>query len=200
MASNNYQWSIERGMPKKASSMYEVDGINMLNAKVDNLVKMFGKLGNVNAINSNFNSANNCDWHENAYLGSDCMQVEQAQYISNFNRQNQQNDPYSNNYNAGWINHPNFSWRDQGGSSNSRPSNPPGFQPRLQGVMQQQQESKSSWELAIEKLANATTNRFEKLEAKVDQIASFNRNLEVQLGQISNAINSRDQGKLPQQN
>jgi len=48
-------------MPKKASSMYEVDGINMLNAKVDNLVKMFGKLGNVCAIYSNFNSANNCD-------------------------------------------------------------------------------------------------------------------------------------------
>ena len=61
MASNNYQWSTERGMPKKASGMYEVDGINMLNAKVDNLVKMFGKLGSVNAINSNFNSTNNCD-------------------------------------------------------------------------------------------------------------------------------------------
>ncbi|XP_052204333.1 uncharacterized protein LOC127809523 [Diospyros lotus] len=63
--------------------------------------------------------------------------------------------------------------------------------------MQQQPENKPSWELAIEKLANATVDRFEKLEAKVDQMASFNRNLEVQLGQISNAINSRDQGKLP---
>ena len=79
IASNNYQWSTERGMPKKASGMYEVDGINMLNAKVDNLVKMFGKLGNVNAVNSNFNFANNCDWYENSHLGSDCMQVEQAQ-------------------------------------------------------------------------------------------------------------------------
>ncbi|XP_052188365.1 uncharacterized protein LOC127798771 [Diospyros lotus] len=197
MASNNYQWSTERGMPKKASGMYEVDGINMLNAKVDNLVKIFGKLGNGNAVYSNSNSASNCDWYENSHLGSDCMQVEQAQYISNYNMQNQQNNPYSNSYNAGWRNHPNFSWRDQGSSSNSRPNNPPGFQPRPQGVMQQQPESKPSWELAIEKLANATANRFEKLEEKVDQMANFNRNLEVQLGQISNAINSRDQGKLP---
>ncbi|XP_052209230.1 uncharacterized protein LOC127812747 [Diospyros lotus] len=63
--------------------------------------------------------------------------------------------------------------------------------------MQQQQESKLSWELAIEKLANAIVDRFEKLESKVDQMASFNRNLEVQLGQISNAINLTDQGKLP---
>ncbi|XP_038973113.1 uncharacterized protein LOC120105094 [Phoenix dactylifera] len=42
MASNNYQWSNERGMPKKVPGMYDVDGINMLNAKVDSLVKMFG--------------------------------------------------------------------------------------------------------------------------------------------------------------
>ncbi|XP_038973879.1 uncharacterized protein LOC120105457 [Phoenix dactylifera] len=42
MASNNYQWSNERCMPKKVSGMYDVDGINMLNAKVDSLVKMFG--------------------------------------------------------------------------------------------------------------------------------------------------------------
>ncbi|XP_038976654.1 uncharacterized protein LOC113463578 [Phoenix dactylifera] len=34
MASNNYQWSNERGMPKKVPGMYDVDGINMLNAKV----------------------------------------------------------------------------------------------------------------------------------------------------------------------
>ncbi|XP_052177527.1 uncharacterized protein LOC127791584 [Diospyros lotus] len=188
MASNNYQWSTERGMPRKASGMYEVDGINMLNAKVDNLVKMFGKLGNVNAVYSNFNSASNCYWYENSHLDSDSMQVEQAQYILNYNMQNQQNNPYSNNYNVGWRNHTIFSWRDQGGSSNSRPSNPPGFQSRPQGMMQQQPKSKPSWELAIEKLANATANRFEKLEAKVDQMASFNRNLEVQLGKISNAI------------
>jgi len=76
IASNNYQWSTEKGMPKKASGMYEVDGINMLNAKVDNLVKMFGKLGNVNFVYSNFNYASNFDWYDNAHLGSEYMQVE----------------------------------------------------------------------------------------------------------------------------
>ena len=39
MATNNYQWSNERGMPKRLPGMYELDGINMLNAKVDSLVK-----------------------------------------------------------------------------------------------------------------------------------------------------------------
>jgi len=47
--------------------------------------------------------------------------------------------------------------------------------------MQQQPKSKSSWELAIKKLVNAIAERFEKLAGKVDQIASFNGNLKVQL-------------------
>ncbi|XP_052186815.1 uncharacterized protein LOC127797704 [Diospyros lotus] len=38
------------------------------------------------------------------------------------------------------------------------------------------------------------------MEAKVDQMTSFNRNLEVQLGKISNSINSRDQGDVDKKN
>ncbi|XP_038978816.1 uncharacterized protein LOC120109139 [Phoenix dactylifera] len=158
MASNNYQWSNERGMPKKVPGMYDVDGINMLNAKVDSLVKIFGKLGNVNSISSPVLS---CDCCGGAHMSSDCMQV---QFVSNYNRQQQQNNPYSNTYNPGWRNHPNFSWKDQGNQgSSSRPLHPPGFQPKPS-----QPESKQSWEIAIEKLANASSERFERLEAKVD--------------------------------
>ncbi|XP_038976409.1 uncharacterized protein LOC113461320 [Phoenix dactylifera] len=187
MASNNYQWSNERCMPKKVPGMYDVDGINMLNAKVDSLVKMFGKLGNVNSVSSPVLS---CDCCGGAHMSSDYMQV---QFVSNYNRQQQQNNPYSNTYNPGWRNHPNFSWKDQGNQgSSSRPLHPPGFQPKLS-----QPESKQSWEIAIEKLANASSERFERLEAKVDQLASSNRNVEMQLGQLANSINSRGQGNLP---
>ncbi|XP_038973076.1 uncharacterized protein LOC120105078 [Phoenix dactylifera] len=124
MASNNYQWSNERGMPKKVPGMYDVDGINILNAKV--------------------------------------------QFVSNYNKQQKQNNPYSNTYNPGWRNHPNFSWKDQGNQgSSSRPLHPPGFQPRPS-----QPESKQSWEIVIEKLANASSERFERLEAKLYQLPS----------------------------
>ena len=51
--------------------------------------------------------------------------------------------------------------------------------------------------MAIEKLANMTSDRFGKIEAKIDQLASYNQNLEVQMGQLVNSINSRDQGNLP---
>ncbi|XP_038976653.1 uncharacterized protein LOC120107448 [Phoenix dactylifera] len=187
IVSNNYQWSSERGMPKKVPGMYDVDGINMLNAKVDSLVKMFGKLGNVNSISSPVLS---CDCCGGAHMSSDCMQV---QFVSNYNRQQQQNNPYSNTYYPGWRNHPNFSWKDQGNQgSSSRSLHPPGFQPKPS-----QPESKQSWEIAIEKLANASSERFERLEAKVDQLASSNRNVEMQLGQLANSINFRGQDNLP---
>lgn len=59
MASNNYQWSNDRGMPKRTPGVYDVDGMNMLNAKVDNLVRLFGTLGNVNSV-SNFSHVLSC--------------------------------------------------------------------------------------------------------------------------------------------
>ena len=70
MATNNYQWSNERGMPRRTPGMYELDGINMLNDKVDNLVKMFGNFGIANIIS---NPVLSCDWCGGAHMSSDCQ-------------------------------------------------------------------------------------------------------------------------------
>lgn len=64
--------------------MYDVDGINMLNAKVDSMVKMFGTVGSMNYVSS---SVLSCDCYEEAHMSYDCVQVEQAKFVSNFNRQ-----------------------------------------------------------------------------------------------------------------
>ncbi|XP_057250798.1 uncharacterized protein LOC104886473 [Beta vulgaris subsp. vulgaris] len=174
MASNNYHWSNNKGKPKNDAGMYEVEGINMLNAKVDNLVNLFTKMSNVNSVSTTMP----CNLCGGAHLTNECINVEQAQFVSNFNRP-PNNDPYSNTFNPGWRNHPNFSWRNQGQqNANVNSQIPPGFHQK-----QPQQEIRPSWELAIEKLANATSERIEKLETKVDQIAISNRNVELQLGQ-----------------
>ena len=39
MTSNNYQWQKERSTPKRVAGMYEVDGWNLLNAKINMLTK-----------------------------------------------------------------------------------------------------------------------------------------------------------------
>ncbi|WRX26276.1 Retrotransposon gag domain - like 10 [Theobroma cacao] len=52
---------------------------------------------------------------------------ESCQFVEN----RQQNNPYSNTYNLGWRNHPNFSWNNNQGSSSAAKSNfPPGFPSR----------------------------------------------------------------------
>ncbi|XP_010667902.1 uncharacterized protein LOC104884899 [Beta vulgaris subsp. vulgaris] len=187
MASNNYHWSNNRNKPKNNAGMYEVEGINMFNAKVDSLVNLFTKMNNVNSVSTTMP----CNLCGGAHLTNECINVEQAQYISNFSM-HPQNDPYCNTYNPGWRNHPNFSWRNPGQQNvNVNSQHPPGFHQK-----QNQQEIRPSWELAIEKLANTTSERIVKLETKVYQIAISNRNVELQLGQLANAINSRSQGTL----
>lgn len=81
MTFNNYQLSNKRGMSKKVPCMYDVDGINILNAKVDSLVKMLGKLGNMNSISIPVLS---CDCYGRAHMSFDSIQVEQTQFASNF--------------------------------------------------------------------------------------------------------------------
>nr|XP_027109420.1 uncharacterized protein LOC113729309 [Coffea arabica] len=112
-----------------------------------------------------------------------------VQFVNNYNR-NAQNNPYSNTYNPGWRNHPNFGWKDQG--NQPRPTNPPGFQSR-----QQQAETKPGWEMAVEKLAKVTSDRFERVEGRLDQLTTMYRNVEVQIGQIASSLNNRNQGELP---
>ncbi|KAG9450380.1 hypothetical protein H6P81_010345 [Aristolochia fimbriata] len=103
------------------------------------------------------------------------------------------NDPYSNTYNPGWRNHPNFSWSNNNQQPNTqqpiaqtRP--PPGFQ-----KVAREPEQKSNLEDMISKiLANQ-----EKGEARFQNQEASIRNLEIQMGQLANAISGRNQGTLP---
>ncbi|XP_050217802.2 uncharacterized protein LOC126668658 [Mercurialis annua] len=60
---------------------------------------------------------------------------EQVSYVGG---QRQGNDPYSNTYNPGWRNHPNFGWRNQEGQGNVRAHQQAG--PSLQSGNRRQQQ------------------------------------------------------------
>ena len=49
----------------------------------------------------------------------------------------------------------------------------------------------------MDRLAKTTLERFERLEKRIDQLTSMYKNVEVQLGQIINTVNPRNQGELP---
>jgi len=50
-ALNNYQWSSERGQPKRVGGKYDIDALALLIAKTDAITQKLDKL-NVNAVNS----------------------------------------------------------------------------------------------------------------------------------------------------
>nr|XP_027121804.1 uncharacterized protein LOC113738745 [Coffea arabica] len=165
-----------------------MDTLNMLSAQMNNVMKLLSRQGGVSPSSSNAHVAC-CSFCGGEHDINECVDSEQVQFVNNYNR-NAPNNPYSNTYNPGWRNHPNFGWKDQG--NQQRPTNPPGFQPR-----QPQAETKPSWEIAVEKLAKVTSDRFERVEGKLDQLTTMYRNVEVQIGQIANVINNRNPGELP---
>ena len=39
MASSNYQWTNKRGNSRRTASMYEIDALNLLSAKLENMLE-----------------------------------------------------------------------------------------------------------------------------------------------------------------
>ncbi|CAN6725396.1 unnamed protein product [Malus baccata var. baccata] len=124
-----------------------------------------------------------------------------------FQSQNQsRHDPYSNMYNPGWRDHPNFKWREpqqpqnQGGFRQQ----PPGFFPKTYGPPQNQAQSGPSASgtsldndallKILTKLSNGQEDQAKAMQnqdKRVDQ-------LEKEIGQIAEFVGKfRDPGQLP---
>ncbi|CAN6688478.1 unnamed protein product [Malus baccata var. baccata] len=126
--------------------------------------------------------------------------LEQANALGGFQgQQRKKYDPYSNNYNAGWRDHPHLKWNNQDNGQQSVPNNynrPPGFfQARLQAPFQpqQQQAPSKSLEDLIASLANSTQSHQQKTDKAIE-------NLERQISQLASLMGQQHQpGRLPSQ-
>ena len=115
------------------------------------------------------------------------------------NQYQPRNDPFSNTYNPGWRDHPNFKWREpqQGQQQSAFRQPPPGFyqkpfaptQPQAQPA---QNKSGSSIDNdQIFQLLTSMSQGMQTRDKKVDE-------LEKQVGQIAEFMGQfREQGKLP---
>ncbi|CAN6557661.1 unnamed protein product [Malus baccata var. baccata] len=81
----------------------------------------------------------------------------------------------------GWRDHPNLRWDKE---QHTRP--------QFQQQVQQPAAPKAAWEVAIEKLANTTTQEIQNLQATV-------KNMEKQMGQIALQVSGRAPGTFPSQ-
>ncbi|XP_068323130.1 uncharacterized protein [Pyrus communis] len=124
-----------------------------------------------------------------------------------FQGQNQpRNDPYSNTYNPGWRDHPNFKWREpqqppqQGGFRQQ----PPGFFTKPYApthASQQSAPNASGTSLDNDTLLKLLTNLSQGQENQAKAMQNQDKRvdkLEKQIGQIAEFVGQfRDQGKLP---
>src|ERR1051325_6412151 len=110
-----------------------------------------------------------CDICSGPHMTAQCIaspkQIEEIKFL-------RQNNPYSNTYNPGWKNHPNFAWKDQ----------------------QQQAPQKEEWEVAIEKMAAHTSQFQEETRSNHRNTTAAIKNLEVQMGQIAQQVAMQAQG------
>ncbi|XP_040369481.1 uncharacterized protein LOC112184819 [Rosa chinensis] len=125
---------------------------------------------------------------------------EQANAVGFQGQQRPKYDPFSNTYNAGWRDHPNFKWSNNDNVLQPQGSNytrPPGFyqarpQTSYQPPPQQQAPSKS-----LEDLVASLANSQQSFQQKTDRSIE---NLERQVSQLANMIGQQhQQGKLPSQ-
>ena len=102
-------------VPSRRGGVYEIDFINSLHAKLD---QIFLRDKRQEAINQNATSSqhSSCEICGASHYTSECNFViqetssEQANAINNQYNTRTYGNPYSNTYNPGWRNHPNFSW------------------------------------------------------------------------------------------
>jgi uncharacterized coiled-coil protein SlyX len=135
------------------------------------------------------------------------------------------NDPYSNTYNPGWRNHPNFSWKGQNAEnstsgphnqaqSNRQPYNSSSTYrpPHKQYQAAPPQRAESTDERILNLLGEMNgrmgemngrvgelTGKFDEMSHTVNSHSQSIAKLETQMGQMANTLNRREEGKLPSQ-
>ncbi|KAK5833771.1 hypothetical protein PVK06_017629 [Gossypium arboreum] len=183
MSLNNYQWQVMRTKPMKTAGIYNIDSVTMLSNQVELLNKKIdGLLGSTQG-----HPVIRCDLsgggvHTEYQPFNRTTEEEQVNYMGNNNFRSH-NNPYSNTYNAGWRNHPNFSW---GGQGNQMPQNPQGFQQPLY-----QQEKKPNLEEMLSKFITMAETHFQNTETALKTQQASIQGLETQIGQLSKLISER---------
>ncbi|KAM2360724.1 hypothetical protein ACFXTH_003080 [Malus domestica] len=118
----------------------------------------------------------------------------------------QRNDPFSNTYNPGWRDHPNFKWREpqQGQQQNTFRQQPLGFYqtpfaPNQTQIQSAPPNSGTSLDNdTILKLLNTLSQGLENQTTALQTQAKRVDHLEKQIGQIAEFVGQfRDQGRLP---
>ncbi|KAL2454786.1 Uncharacterized protein Adt_47711 [Abeliophyllum distichum] len=151
-------FSSDRTTPRKVASIHEIDGLSATNAQLATLTKQVELLGQNTNARSECNPSNH---HNNSH---------------------QQYNPYSQTYNPGWKQHPNFRWSENqhsGSAYNAQQERGPSLGEMFQQYMQK------------------TDKVLERLDINSQNQQASIRKIETQIGQLALQLSDRRPGTLP---
>jgi uncharacterized coiled-coil protein SlyX len=191
----NQGWDGNRLQPR-TRGVHQVDGIDMITAKMDLLMKKL-------EASTNMETAKIMDVHMTCevcgnmgHSGNDCLETrEEASFINNDN-----NNRFHNNYsNQGWNSRPNFPFNNQ---NEGKYSNSFNNQPSIKDLIFGQariNESLNKKLAANEKVLENLNSTIESFTSVMKNQLSFNKMIETQLAQLAASLPSSESGGIPGQ-
>lgn len=109
LASNHHQMVYDRTVRKSTFGVLQMDAFNAISTQIVALSKQMRSLEVQSQANAQMEHVISYEFCGSEHFWDQCsLQVGSVNYIGNFNRS--KNNLYSNTYNPGWRNHPNFGW------------------------------------------------------------------------------------------
>jgi uncharacterized coiled-coil protein SlyX len=186
----NQGWDGDCLQPR-TRGVHQVDGINMITAKMDLLMKKLEASANMKTTKI-MDAHVTCKVCGNVgHSGNDCLKTrEEATFINNAN----------NNYsNQGWNSRPNFPFNNPNGGYYSNSFN---NQPFIKGLVFGQariNESLNKKVAANEKVLENLNSTIESFTSAMKKQLSFNKMKETQLAQLASSLPSSESGGIPRQ-
>jgi hypothetical protein len=193
----NQGWDGDRLQPR-TRGLHQVDGIDMINAKMDLLMKKLEASTNMETTKI-MDAHMTCDVCGNVgHSGNDCLETrEEASFINNANNNRFHNN---NNYsNQGWNSKPNFPFNNQNGGNYSNSFN---SQPSIKDLDFGQariNESLNKKLDANEKVLENLNSTIESFTSTMKNLLSFNKMIKTQLAQLAASLPSSESGGIPGQ-
>jgi hypothetical protein len=177
--------------------VHQVDGIDMITAKMELLMKKLEASTNMETAKI-MDARMTCEVCGNmGHSGNDCLETrEEANFINNGNN----NGFHNNNYNdQGWNSRPDFPFNNQNGSNysnsfNNQPSNKDLVfgQARINECLKKKLD-------ANEKVLENLNSTIESFTSTMKNQLSFNKMMETQLAQLAASLPSSESGGIPGQ-
>ena len=139
------------------------------------------------------------------HQAKDCLAYNEMRgvYEEQCNALGAYNKPFSNTYNPGWRNHPNFSWRDSnqaqplGGQWRSEQQQQP---PKAYSAPQYSaQPQRSSLENTLQAFMEAQNKTNQKFESLFTQMVEESKEMKSQISKLTGALAIQEHGKFPSQ-